>query len=166
MDHVQYKATSDTLSTACRRTRDKYLSKGHSLYDIGNGLCSEFAEDMLAEAFGEEWMHHESKYGWHTVWTDQLYLPVDGEAIYAVEWDWSAIEKSFDLRFSNEEKEVLNNIVAEDPSHCWVYHDGKHYDCEHPDGVDSFFDLNFFKRWRGIGVDDTPTPSAQAAPSP
>jgi len=39
--------------------------------------------------------------------------------------------------------------------HAWVFFEGKHYDAEHPEGVDSFWDLSFFKRERGIYPEGT-----------
>ena len=32
--------------------------------------------------------------------------------------------------------------------HAWIYHNGKHYDAEHPRGVKDSKNLNFFKRER------------------
>jgi hypothetical protein len=40
------------------------------------------------------------------------------------------------------------NFVHPDvlPTHVWVFHNGKHYDAEAPQGVDNWFDLPIFKR--------------------
>jgi hypothetical protein len=35
------------------------------------------------------------------------------------------------------------------PGHCWVQHEGRHYDAEAPDGVEDWQDLPIFKRVRG-----------------
>lgn len=32
--------------------------------------------------------------------------------------------------------------------HVWIYHDGRHYDAEAPDGVSDWEELPFFVRWR------------------
>lgn len=34
------------------------------------------------------------------------------------------------------------------PGHCWIEHDGRHYDSETPHGVADWRDLPIFVRWR------------------
>ena len=38
------------------------------------------------------------------------------------------------------------------PGHCWIEHDGRHYDSETPQGVADWRDLPIFVRWRAWRV--------------
>jgi hypothetical protein len=54
---------------------------------------------------------------------------------------------AFELKEEIEEAGGEANIVGgEDFGHVWVYNDGKHYDSEHPEGVDDWKDLSIWRR--------------------
>lgn len=41
---------------------------------------------------------------------------------------------------------IRDNKRIDLPNHCWLRHEGKHYDAENPEGVTDFLDLDIFKR--------------------
>ncbi|MBO9428232.1 hypothetical protein [Sulfitobacter sp. R18_1] len=138
------------ISNAVSKFRQVYLKRGISLFDIGNGLCENFAHEVLEEAFGSDWVHQEGRHGWHTLCTEQLFVSED-----CGEWDWELLREHYGIQASWVDRIHLDKIAFLGPGHVWIYCDGKHYDCEHPEGVESFFQLEFFKRWEaGINAGD------------
>lgn len=117
----------DTLTQTILDIRAQYVAKGHTLFDIGNGLCENFVHDVLDTAVGSHWPTIETYHNWHTLWTDMLIendqwtLPTPDGA----HWDKLALIQ---------------------PAHCWIVLDDYHFDCEHPEGVFSPFSLSFFQR--------------------
>jgi|SRR6185503_16930296 len=50
-------------------------------------------------------------------------------------------------RFANEITPVIKGAkVISGRDHAWIYHNGKHYDSESPNGVKDYNQLNHFKR--------------------
>ena len=49
---------------------------------------------------------------------------------------------------SIDSNDLIANGEGKSYWHVWVYHGGKHYDAETPDGVDDWEALPFFARWR------------------
>lgn len=137
------------IASAILEARKGYLKRGMSLFDIGNGYCYEFAEEVMDRVFGEAWRFHEGQHGWQTLESEQLYLPPKGSSctIGAETWDWDLLEKHWSIAVPNWDRARHDALVPQGPSHCWIFFDGRHYDCEHPEGVKSFFELNFFRRW-------------------
>lgn len=141
--------THASLHAAILQVRGDYAARGMSLYDIGNGACFDFAYDVLDLVFGEDWQFHEGRHGWRTLASEDFYLPLEGCecTIGAVVWDWNLLATHWGIVVPTSDRAHHDAIVIRDPSHCWIFFDGRHYDCEHPDGVASFFDLSFFRRW-------------------
>ena len=137
------------LRAAILDLRQDYLSRGISLYDIGSGHCYDFAETVMEQVFGTDWLFREGQEGWRTLETEQFYRPPPGShcTIDATAWDWDLLETHWGIDIPPSERPRYDAIVIQGPSHGWIYLEGRHYDCEHPDGVESFFDLNFFRRW-------------------
>ena len=61
------------LEAAIRTLRQEYIASGISLYDIGNGHCYDFAEEIMNRVFPENWRHLEGRHGWQTLESEQLY---------------------------------------------------------------------------------------------
>jgi hypothetical protein len=117
--------------------RNRYIEEKlvNSYYDINNGLCTEFAEDVINLLGGE---------------TDELYgitncnFTKDSNS-HIYNWDerlledyWN-ISPPLDLSWDD-----LRNIYFGD--HYWIVYNKRHYDAECPEGVDNFFNLPIFKR--------------------
>ncbi|WP_299654142.1 hypothetical protein [uncultured Jannaschia sp.] len=60
------------------------------------------------------------------------------------------LARLFAVDIPEPDRERHDAIVVNEPNHCWILYRGRHFDCEHPGGVDSLFDLNFFRRWLGL----------------
>lgn len=121
------------ISDAIRRLRDNFVETGRAkdFATINNGLCEDFAlatQSQLGLA------------NLYPVWTEAFYKDPPNDEDYDVErlenfwgikppegWDW----------------EKLNRVPF--ASHCWITFEKRHYDAECPDGVESFFDLPFFR---------------------
>lgn len=153
--------TKYMFSTAVIRVRDTYLADGHSLWDIGNGLCENFAYDVLDIVIGDGWQVLENQDGrnWSSMATECLFAAPPEGSDYSDRWNWDALRDMYQIEIPEDQQPDHDAIIIESPSHCWVYFEGLHYDCEHPDGVSNFFDLNFFRRY--LGKVDTQTQSPQ-----
>lgn len=151
------------ISQAIVRMRDKYIatSAAQSHWEINNGLCDDFASDVVAEL---------------GLGGDKLYdicgenLMVDGVDSDGL-WDWKLLQKYWDIAPpAGLTKKQVSNI--EFGGHVWLT-DGKiHFDAECPDGVQSFFDLPVFRRYivedlrkRGIPCEDVVTDDVVASPA-
>nr|WP_305910549.1 hypothetical protein [Methylomarinum sp. Ch1-1]MDP4523309.1 hypothetical protein [Methylomarinum sp. Ch1-1] len=58
----------------------------------------------------------------------------------------------------------LNQLGIDGSTHVWIVHNKRHYDAECPEGVDNFFDLPLFSRYKvaylrskGVAADDIMT---------
>lgn len=120
---------------------------GCSVWDINNGYCGDFADDVIQEFGGE---------------SDSLYILSDDmffnfrEPEFAIE-NWDGI---IETPFGVWSKKMLDlygyppvdiNKIDDEISHNWIYYNGKHYDAETPNGVDNWFELpimiNFFNQY-------------------
>lgn len=128
--------------------RDRYHADGHSLWDIGNGLCENFAFDVLEKAVGPDWIHAEGRDGqnWWTLQTDSLILQADED----VTWDWDLLDRVYGLSVTPQDRPRFDAIARICPGHVWIFCDDLHFDCEHPAGVDSFLKLDFFRRYHDL----------------
>jgi len=120
----------------------KKYTKKHTCttWDINNGLCSDFANDVIA-AMGDK--------GYEL--TDDMFFNTRdlefarenwGEVIETKYGVWS--KKMLDLY--GYPSVPLENI-KEEASHAWIFYNGKHYDAEAPQGVDKWYDLPLMKKW-------------------
>lgn len=110
-----------------------------SISDINNGMCVEFAEEVIENLGGE---------------TDNLYL-LHSDEFYdefsednfdnpiltdSGDWNKDALEK-----YGYPPIE-LSSLIHGLTHHQWIYFNGKHYDAENPNGSDKWFELPIFKR--------------------
>jgi len=136
--------TQIDFQRAIETVRNRYAQEGHTLWDIGNGLCEDFADDVLVEVVGEGWQMQEGSEGstWWQVYTDGLYeVGTDGR------WDWGLLARIYGINIPECAHARYDAIATMGANHVWIFHEGRHYDCEHPEGVSSFFELNFFRRY-------------------
>jgi hypothetical protein len=148
--------STSTLSLAAviRQQRDEYADRGIPARDIGNGWCGHFADDVLSRWVGPDWIMKDGS-GFQEVETGQFVVRDDDEN--AVDWDWSLLAEHWNMRLPRGvDSATATKVACREPVHIWITVDGRHYDAESPDGVDSFFDLAFFRRWLGLDVIDVP----------
>lgn len=128
--------------------RGAYHIAGHNDWDIGNGLCENFAFEVLNRWVGPDWPEIEGEADW---WS------LDTGSLLADEcWDWALLDRVYGIRPpEGVDPETLKKVARIGPGHVWIYASGRHYDAESPMGVSSFFELNFFRRWIGQ-LDDAP----------
>lgn len=136
--------TAASITTAINETLATYIKQGETPYSIGNGLCEDFAFDVLKAVFGPQWMHAEGKSDWQTFCTEQ-FLTTNAAGLPC--WDWGLLQHSWGINMPEASRSQFDAFAPLGPSHVWIHFQGRHYDCEHPEGVHSFLDLNFFKRW-------------------
>lgn len=139
--------TREDFRAAIEEVRTRYAEEGHSLWDIGNGLCEDFASDVLEVVAGEEWQAREEKEGWWLAYTDGLFDPQAEIECTPDRWDWALLRRVYGITVPESERSLYDAVAQSGAAHVWIVHEGRHYDCEHPDGVESFFDLKFFQRY-------------------
>ena len=123
--------------------RDEYAAQGITAYDIGNGHCEDFAREVLRRWIGEEWIYLEGRdAGFQTLETLNLIHPDSGD------WDWALLARCWNtMPPAGIDPTVLTGVAQCEPSHVWITTGGHHYDVDHPEGVDTHFELMFFRRW-------------------
>lgn len=135
--------TAGGLTAAIQSVRARYHAEGSSDWDIGNGLCEDFAFDVLELCLGEDWSKLDGAKGSSFATWETFQIMID-----LAEWDWPLIDRLLGNRAPSPDTRAAWDIVATEmyPMHVWIEFEGRCYDCEHPDGVSSFFELNFFRR--------------------
>lgn len=123
--------------------RDEYAAQGVTAYDIGNGHCEDFANEVLRRWIGDDWMFLEGQdVGFQTLETVNLIHPDGGE------WDWDLLARHWGTTPPvGSDPAVLTGVAQCEPNHIWITTGGQHYDVDHPEGVDTHFELMFFRRW-------------------
>lgn len=139
--------TPEQFRQAIEEVRARYQEQGYSLWDIGDGLCEDFTDDVLTMVIGEGWQTREGQDGhrWSQFHTDWFYDP--NEDRREERWNWTLLSQYCGINIPEDERARYDAIANMGANHVWIYQDGRHYDCEHPEGVESFFDLNFFRRY-------------------
>lgn len=106
-----------TRRTASDIIKAELLKSGEDPQEINNGGCQDFAEFVV----------------------EQLTESGDLHGL-AVDMEW------FD-EIAGAERDLGELYDDGFPWHVWVYHRGRHYDAEAPDGVEDWKDLPFWRRW-------------------
>jgi len=122
-----------TIAAAVRTVTARYIAEGQAsnVLEINCGLCEDFAQDVLKELGVEE-----------------------GERCFIVGYDnldlldrrwmakhWPGSKLPAGLTFKD-----LDRFGMDETTHVWLTVDGRHYDADCPDGVDSVFELLNFRR--------------------
>lgn len=126
--------------------REQFNARGISDFQIGNGLCDDFAR-AVRKVF-------EAQNGTADTQGQKLYI-VATEGFFRyneeddpIDWDWKLLAKHWNIAPpAGVTKKSLKEICHQYPQHVWLTIGQKHYDAESPNGESSFFDLKFFKRW-------------------
>lgn len=120
------------------------FQKCSSAYDINNGLCVEFSEELA------------TKFPNGFVLEDAMFFQDDYKETLEI-WGVGNVIKTYNGGGWNKEMLKLyglppvKDIKAIDniPAHAWFYYEGKHYDAEAPEGVNTPWELpimvKFFK---------------------
>lgn len=128
--------SSEELTAAIAAHIKTYIEDGRApnAYEINNGLCEDFAEEVVHHFVPRETDQ------FFTIWADNLTVDGDGEEwdIPLIEQHWAASKPTHGLTW----EDVANEI----PSHCWIILNGRHYDAECPQGVDNFFELPLLQK--------------------
>lgn len=125
--------------------RKAYNDRGISTRDIGNGECENFIYDVLYQWIGNDWIHREGN-EFQTVETANFLNQADDYA--KIDWDWNLLKTYWNMSPPpGVTPEQIKLVAQHEPTHIWLTVGTKHYDAEAPNGVNSFFELPFFKRW-------------------
>lgn len=107
-------------------------------YDINNGLCEEFANEIV-KSIGSDRICVVELYNFMIGEDGDIY----GNDIFDVdmmEKYWADTVPTKDLTWEEISKIPFGY-------HVWISYDGRHYDAECPEGVDNFFELPLFKKY-------------------
>lgn len=155
--------TETLVSGAIKTLRDEYIASGKapSYFEINNGKCEDFAEEVLRRLRAAHGRHEDL----FTVCGENFYKPNDSE-----QWDVSLLTRHWGIA----PPEGFTWQTLDDVGfgyHVWLTSGGRHFDAECPEGVDSFFELPLFKRYlvcylreRGIDCPDVETDDVVPAP--
>ena len=112
-------------------------------YQINDGLCIEFAADVIDKMSGY-------KDNLFELSDDMIFAHTDPD--FAKEnWTGGLIETEYGV-WSKIMLDMYGyppiplEEVTHSGSHIWVYYNGKHYDAEAPEGVNNWTDLPIFKK--------------------
>lgn len=153
------------LSNAIRKLREGYIltGKAESFYQINNGLCEDFAADVISLMGGYT-------EGFQELCNESFMVGEDGDPCENDMWDWPLLKKYWAIESPCE----LNAVDMENINfggHTWITQGRRHYDAECPEGVESFFDLPIFRRYivmflreQGTFADDVQTDDVLPAP--
>lgn len=142
--------SQNSIADKVRNLRSEYISSdwSPSYYQINNGLCEDFAEELLRRL--------ESEFGksdtLFTVAIENFY-----KSDHDTDWDDKLLETHWSIRPPDSLSwDALNKLNF--GSHIWLTFEKRHYDAECPEGVNNFLDLPIFRRTiihhlRSIGVD-------------
>jgi hypothetical protein len=121
---------------------DQYLKSKqtncYSVLDINNGLCNDFAESLIEKLGGED-------ENLRSLDTSEFYSAFSDEAL----WD-ETIPTDHGGVWNKEALDKYGYPPMVERAHVgihqWIWFNGKHYDAEAPEGVDSPWDLPIFRR--------------------
>lgn len=124
------------ISQVVRDTAARYLAEEgiEAIEDINNGLCDEFANDVCEAVDGAMPLGFE-----------EFKIGADGDPAGDDLFDMNVLN-AFGISLpQGHTPETIERVSF--GGHVWIYLDGKHFDAECPEGVDSFFDLPFSRRY-------------------
>jgi hypothetical protein len=115
-----------------------------SPYDINNGYCVEFAEDLIERLGGE----NDNQF----ILSSDMFCNYDAIGIWPVE---DVIETNHESGWSKRMLQMYGQppidydirLIDDLPHHQWCCIHGKHYDAECPEGVATPWKLTIFKKF-------------------
>lgn len=129
-----------------RQLVERYCQENHcSSWDINNGLCADFAADLIAACGGQEDEQLHELAG-------DMFFNVRDEDFARANWgqttttDYGIWSDEMLQHWGAPPGVDLTNVNNE-LNHVWVYCNGRHYDSECQHGVDRWFKLPFFERF-------------------
>lgn len=128
------------LSEAIRQVRQQYIECGEakSFCQINNGLCSDFAADVIELMGG--YNENLTELG-----SENFMIGLNGDKCRDDVWDWGLLKERWEIAPPvGMTTSDVNEIDF--GGHIWIVSGKMHYDAECPDGVASFFDLPLFLR--------------------
>lgn len=128
----------NNISKIVRNLAKNYQEENKcTLWQINNGLCVEFAEDLLDQLGG----YGPETYELHT---DNFFNLMGDKGSTAAFKDENGkyYFENYGVFPSDLDPDGFYDVGV----HVWLYHQGKHYDAEAPNGVTNFLDLPLFKR--------------------
>ena len=156
---------SQAVADLIRSLRRAYveINTPPSYYEINNGLCEDFALDLIEILGGCTASVFDVEGG-------NFMMGKGGESDQSDIWDWELLMTNWNIGppegFTTQQIDGISF-----GNHIWITADKRHFDAECPDGVDSFFDLPLFRRYlvanlrkRGISSPDVQTDDIVPAP--
>lgn len=133
------------ISEVILKVREDYVAskKASSYYEINNGLCDQFAEEVAALLACEDV---------YVVCGENFMEGIDGTPEHNDVWSWLTLEKHFNIQPPKGfDYQDIDDISF--GAHVWILYDDKHYDAECEEGVESFFELPLFRRYLENKID-------------
>ena len=124
------------ISQVIRDTAARYLAEEgvEAIEQINDGLCDDFANDVCSVVDGALPLGFE-----------EFKVGADGDPAGDDLFDMNVLH-AFGISLpQGHTTETMERLGL--GGHVWIYFEGKHFDAECPEGVDSFFDLPFSRRY-------------------
>lgn len=151
------------VSAAIKELRSEYIlaGKSPSYFEINNGLCDDFAEEVLSRLHAA----HGRREDLFTVWNENFFRIDDSYT-----WDADLLTRHWGIVPPEHFTWTMLDEVNFG-GHAWLTSGGRHFDAECPDGVDSFFELPLFRRClvyhlRKQGIDCPDVETEDVVPAP
>lgn len=129
------------LTEAIKVTLAEYIVSGDvtCAYEIGDGFCEDFANDVLAK-FGidalAELESAKTGIGPYTIGSDEFW----SDTFYM---DLTALRDIGEPIPDDLPADRVASLLGT-ATHIWIHMGGKHYDAMNPEGVEHFLQLSFF----------------------
>lgn len=137
---IEAEISRTILTLRDRYVNDSKLENINNYWDINNGLCIEFAEDVIELLGGIDSELDGVTQDSFTCKSDYKYFLRLG-----YNWDSELLEKRLNIKPpDNITWEELRQLPFGD--HYWIMYKNKFFDAECPEGISNFFKLPIFDR--------------------
>jgi hypothetical protein len=126
-----------------KQLSNEYVSQNKcTLWDINNGMCDQFTQDIINKIGGESNNLHEL--------TGDMFLNVRDPEFAKENW-----KEIIETPYGIWSKMMLDYYgyppvdlqkVTDEINHSWIYYNRKHYDAELPNGSKNWYDLPLIKK--------------------
>jgi hypothetical protein len=131
------------ITKLIKQTSKKYREENSCTnWDINNGLCDDFANEVIREMGGYSENLYELSGDMFFNYRDPDFAKENWDNI--IETEYGVWSKDM-LEFWGYPPIDINNLNDE-INHVWIYHNGKHYDAEAPNGVEKWYNLPLIKK--------------------